>query len=508
MHTTGSLDSSNLQQRPRNWFSGRDLTVFFLIVLAYVVAGRFNIYLIHMRPPASSLWAPAGIALAAVLLNGRRFAPAVFLGSFLLTYTTFPGVFVQSVCIALGNLGEVLVGAYLVEKYAGGCKAFSRPADYLRFCLLGGLATAVSAVVGAAVLSHSTFYGIFNFSSTLIAWWAGDALAVMVVTPFLVLLLDGTHQPLHLREFAEVFALLTGLSIVCVLAFGPTSLSTKSPSTAALLCMPFLVWVALRFCQLEAAGTCMVLCGFATWGSLHGFGPFADASLPIPLAAYLCLATAMTLTVAAAVANQREISEQLLENFYRLEQNKDFEISRLTSELELFRDELTRRVHARSCPPPPARELQRPATEANPNAHDAIWFLDAETENVLYVSPSFEAISGRSNAALRSDPHAWLDAVHPEDREFAMLFVGREYPGDKLETTYRVLRPDGSIRWIFDRGFVIRDLSGKAVRFLGVASDITEQVQQGEVVPLQLGYRPTVDLREGEAGTQIRRKQE
>jgi PAS domain S-box-containing protein len=220
------------------------------------------------------------------------------------------------------------------------------------------------------------------------------------------------------------------------------------------------------------------------------------------------MASAMTLTVAAAVASQRDVFEQLLETFYRLEQSKDFEISRLTSEVELFRDELTRRVHARSCPPAPARDLQRPEMEPNPNSHDVLWFLDAETEEVLYASPSYETISGRSLADLKRDPHAWLDAVHPDDREFAMLFVGRDYPGDRLETTYRVLRPDGSTRWILDRGFVIREPSGKPVRFLGVASDITELVKQGEVVPVQLEHRPMIDLRKGEAGSQIRRKQE
>jgi PAS domain S-box-containing protein len=397
-----------------------------------------------------------------------------------------------------------------VKRFAGGTRAFSRPADFLRFCLFaGGLATAVSAFAGATVLATTGAYGNFQFFSTFIAWWTGDALGVLVVAPFLVLLLNGTHHPLHLRELGEMLILLIGLSVVCVISFGPNSLLVDDRTTLVMLCIPFLVWAAIRFCPLEASGACMLLCGFATWGSLHGYGPFANnSSLVLPLAAYLSVATAMTLAGAAAVASQREISEQLLESLCRLEQLKDFEISRLTSELEFFRDELTRRVHAKSRREAAARELQRPETQPNPNPHDVVWFLDAETENILYVSPAYEAISGRSIADLKRDPHAWLDTVHPEDREFAMLFVGNEFPGDRLETTYRVLRPDGSIRWIFDRGFVVRDLSGKAVRFIGVATDITEQVQQGEVVPLQLGHRHTVNLREGEAGTHIRRKQE
>jgi len=77
--------------------------------------------------------------------------------------------------------------------------------------------------------------------------------------------------------------------------------------------------------------------------------------------------------------------------------------------------------------------------------------------------------------------------VIPEDREFAIQFVGQEFPGDRVETAYRVQRPDGSIRWIFDRGFVIRDPAGRPIRYLGVASDVTELVQQGEFVPRSAG---------------------
>jgi len=188
-----------------------------------------------------------------------------------------------------------------------------------------------------------------------------------------------------------------------------------------------------------------------------------------------------------------------------MQQSKDFEISRLNSEVEFFRDELTRRVHARS-----QVAAQPQSIPANPHltANDVLWFLEAETESIIYVSPSYENVWGRSLAELKRDPHAWLDAVHPEDRPYAILFVGQDFPGDRMETTYRVVRPDGSIRWIFDRGFVIREPSGRPVRYLGLASDITQQVTSGEVVPAQFEHRPPLPLSEGQASNQTRRKQE
>jgi len=273
--------------------------------------------------------------------------------------------------------------------------------------------------------------------------------------------------------------------------------------TPMFLCVPFLVWAGIRFCPLEVSGACLVLCGFATWGSTHGYGPFANnAAMPLALAAYLCVATAMSLVGSATVMRQKAFSEQLLENLYRVEQAKDLEIHRLTSELDFFRDELIRRVHAKSRP-----GLDRERTRAGKDAKEVIWFLEAETENTLYVSPSYETVWGRSREELGRDVHDWLDAVVPEDREYAIQFVGQDFPSDRVETTYRIRRPDGSVRWIFDRGFVIRDPSGRAIRYLGLASDVTEQVEQGEVVPVQFEKRSPIP-QEKEARTHIRRRQE
>lgn len=508
MHNSVFSGLSGTQDESRNRLTSRYFVILLLVSLAYAIVGHANLYLITLRPPAGSIWAPAGLALAAVLLYGRRVVPAVFLGTFVVALTDSHLPLLSSLAISFGNSIEVLLASYLVERFAGGCNAFSRPAYFLRFCVLaGGLATAVSALIGSAVLFESITGHQVGRLGAFVAWWAGDALAVLAVTPFLVLILNRTHHPLHLREVAEMAAVLTGLGVVSVVCFGPPSVYFESGNTPLLLCVPFLVWVAIRFCPLEAAGACLVLCGFATWGSLHGYGPFAATTM-FPLAAYLCMTTAMTLTGAATVASLREMSEQLLEKFYEMQQAKDFEISRLTSEVEFFRDELTRRVHARSQGAQPVREAPSATPDLQLRSNDVLWLLDAGTENIIYVSPSYESISGRSLEELLRDPHAWLDTILAEDREYAMVFVGQDFPGDRAETTYRVLRPDGSIRWIFDRGFVIRDPSGRPVRYLGLASDITEQVLSGEVVPVQLEHRPPLPLPEGPENNSTRRKQE
>jgi PAS domain S-box-containing protein len=484
MRIFSSPESKVVQGPPTVSISAGDLGIFLLVFVAFVSLARFELLLIHSQTSMGVIWLPAGIGLAAVLLRGRRVLPAIFLASVcaeLLSSVPLLG----ALTIAGGNTLEALLGGLLVQRFAGGVNAFSRPAYVLRFSVLAGaIATFVSAAVGTMVLSPVRL----DHPETLIifaAWWAGHALGVVVLTPFLVLLLNGKHQPLHLSELFEVSVLLVGLSIVSVISFGPAGVFSDRVDTPLFLCVPFLVWAAIRFCPLEASGACIVLCGFATWGSLHGYGPFNTATaMPLSLAAYLCVAATMTLTGSATVASQREVSEKLLETLYRLETAKDAEITRITSELDFLRDELIRRVHAKS-----RSERNHQITQQPREGSEVIWFLEAETENILYVSPSYETVWGRSREDLGHDAHAWLDAVIPEDREFAIQFVGQDFPGDRVETTYRVRRPDGSIRWIFDRGFVIRDPSGRVVRYLGLASDVTELVQLGDFVPAQLEHR-------------------
>ena len=98
------------------------------------------------------VWPPTGIALAALLVLGSSVWPAIFVGAFLVNFTT-TGELWSSVAIAVGNTLEGVVGAWLVHRYAGGRRAFERPQDVFRYVLLAGLvATLVSPMIGVTSL--------------------------------------------------------------------------------------------------------------------------------------------------------------------------------------------------------------------------------------------------------------------------------------------------------------------------------------------------------------------
>ena len=109
------------------------------------------------------------------------------------------------------------------------------------------------------------------------------------------------------------------------------------------------------------------------------------------------------------------------------------------------------------------------------NITDAFWIRDLEETRMVYVSPAYEKIWGRSCKELYQSPHAWLEAIHPEDREAVAAAMLTKQATGEYNQEYRIVRPDGALRWIRDRAFPIRDGSGNVIRIVGIAEDTTDR---------------------------------
>jgi PAS domain S-box-containing protein len=116
-----------------------------------------------------------------------------------------------------------------------------------------------------------------------------------------------------------------------------------------------------------------------------------------------------------------------------------------------------------------SEELFRQLAE---NIREVFYLTDARTLDLFYVSPAYEQVWGRTRENLYKAPHSFLDAIHPDDRENAKRsYLNR----DLFMHEYRIVRPDGGVRWILDRGFPVRDSEGRVYRLAGLAEDITER---------------------------------
>jgi PAS domain S-box-containing protein len=113
------------------------------------------------------------------------------------------------------------------------------------------------------------------------------------------------------------------------------------------------------------------------------------------------------------------------------------------------------------------------------NIDQVFWMLDLGTQRALYVSPAFEKVWGVGSAPLYQDAHWLLTTVHPDDRDRCAAFLSALKSGP-AEETYRIVRPDGSVRWICARAFPVCDPDGQPYRVAGIAEDVTAHRQLEE----------------------------
>ncbi|XDD51619.1 response regulator [Leptospira sp. WS92.C1] len=105
---------------------------------------------------------------------------------------------------------------------------------------------------------------------------------------------------------------------------------------------------------------------------------------------------------------------------------------------------------------------------------EVFWMSSVDKTEMIYVSKSYEEIWGRSCKSLLDNPISWLDSIHPEDRDRMMEKTTKNQYSGEYNEEYRILRPDGSIRWIRDRAFPVLNSKNEVFRLAGIAEDITE----------------------------------
>ncbi len=285
--------------------------VLLLIGLAavYFFAAKLGLRFAYINSSVTTIWPPAGIALAGFVLLGYRVWPAILGAAFLANFTT-TGAVLPSIGIAIGNTAEGLLGAYLVNRFARGGRVFDRVRDIMRFTVLAGLvSTLVSATIGIVSLALGGLLSGHDAPRVWLTWWLGDAVGDIVIAPAIILWIGVKPVPRWNRQqLLEAIALTVVTVIVTLAAFGGLFPTRHYPLTVLL--WPVLIWVAFRFTPREAASAMLIASCIAILRTLHGSGPFsifaANESLVL-LQVWTGITAATNLVLAAVVAAQREL---------------------------------------------------------------------------------------------------------------------------------------------------------------------------------------------------------
>lgn len=124
---------------------------------------------------------------------------------------------------------------------------------------------------------------------------------------------------------------------------------------------------------------------------------------------------------------------------------------------------------------------------------EVFWLAAPTMAQVVYVSPAYEKLYGRSREELYRRPHSWLDAVHPEDRDRVLAQL-QTYRIAQNQMEYRILRQDGTVRWVWDHGYPVLDDRGELSAVAGISMDITERKGAEEALEEQTRFlRAVVD---------------
>jgi integral membrane sensor domain MASE1 len=301
----------------------RNLVAVTVVAALYLLAGKLGLKLAFANASATAVWPPTGIALAAFLLIGYRAWPGVLLAAFLTNITTAGGVGV-SLSIAIGNTLEGLVGAYLIRRFAGGLYALERLRGVLKFMFFGALvSTLVSATCGTMTLALAHLARWSDYGTVWLTWWLGDATGDLIVAPLLILWFTRDTDASSKKNPVEACALVLLLVAVAEIVFGGLFPSSFKNYPLEFLCIPILIWVALRFRQRDVVAALLLLSAIAIRGTLAGFGPFVartqNESLLL-LQSFMGVTAVMTMTVAAVVSEHRRTQLQREALIQELEQ--------------------------------------------------------------------------------------------------------------------------------------------------------------------------------------------
>jgi len=384
----------------------------------------------------SVIWPSSGLALAMILVGGKRYAVGVFLGAFLANAMTVLSLGTAAL-IATGNTLATLLGAWLITRNGKFDSSFQSLNDYLRLIVLAGFVGAgISALNGSTTLLVSGFLNADTYVRNLLHWWMGDAIGIVLITPFILIWRQIPKDWIESKRLIEA-VLVLGLTFLIgqVVFLGWFHDSVGQVARGYWLYL-FVTWTAVRLGTRGVVVLVPMVAVQALVGAVHGTGFFSDDMAKTQLANfwfYMVILSLSGMALATYIAGRKHIEDSL-------------------------------------------RKFAR-AVEQSANTV-VITDLDG---NIGYVNPKFTETTGYTAAEAYGQNPRILKSGYTSNEEYSQLWEavlsGQEWHGEFLNR-----RKDGTFYWESAAISPIRDETGRITHFLAVKENITARKEAEEAV--------------------------
>lgn len=486
-----NLKSQNLVAERLAWSDSiRIVLISLLFGVGYYLMGEIGLLIDSGYPGVTPFWPPSGLSLVVFILLGPRYWPGIFIGIAILAYR-FNMPWDVAFLAAAGHTLEALAGWYLVNRFRINLN-FPHVSEVLNFAAIAFAAPLISSTFGSLAMCVANLSNWDDFIFIWSMWWLGDAVGILLIVPFLMVwrnllsklqvtrediyagldLTDDCLYVLQPNRISQLAIYMFLLVMVSVYSFSTIEINTTGKLALFYLIMPLTVFTAVSFEQPGATLATIVVSVVLLFSYHPGWGPFSVEQGILNLVtviAFVCITAVTAMVVAALFAERRETERSLRNSHYKLQ------------------------------------ESERRLRQLSENINEVFWLSDAKDDHLIYISPSVEDIWGITSEDFYVDPRGWLQTIHEEDRNRVTLEFDDFRRTGKYDTQYRIMRPDGEVRWIHDKGFPVYDASDRIYRLAGVAEDITENKKSEELRRQQEEERARLSryISVGELGTSL-----
>jgi integral membrane sensor domain MASE1 len=290
-----------------------------LTSLAYFISARMGVALLFQPQSIASFWPPSGLLVGVLARSKQRTWPIILLvviPTNIMANLLAGKPLAISSAFALINGVANAIGAWLLVHFIGRCARLTQMKEVVGLIALPGIiGSALSATLAAIVVTQGM--GISSFWSVWYAWWAADALGILLIGPvILTWSADRTRafKTVRPQRLAEITLLFVAMMLVAVFLFGKEPLTTSMLLPLPYLTFPFLLWAAVRFGPQTTSAASLLLALVAVWHTAQGHGPFAITGESVgdhvfSAQVFLSVSIITSLLLAATLAERRRAQE-------------------------------------------------------------------------------------------------------------------------------------------------------------------------------------------------------